>query len=57
MRFITNTEVTAQMIMSVHLGEQIEENQLLYTIYAESKGELNYALEYENNHNDIITIN
>ena len=48
---------SAGILLNVHLGEQIEENQLLYTIYAESKGELNYALEYENNHNDIITIN
>ena len=36
--------------------QKIEIDQLLYTIYAESKGELNYALEYKNNHNDIITI-
>ena len=35
---------------------RMRENQLLYTIYAESKGELNYALEYKNNHNDILTI-
>jgi thymidine phosphorylase len=48
---------SAGIFMNVHLGEPIKENQLLYTIYAESKGELNYALEYKNNHNDIITIN
>jgi len=47
---------SAGILLNVHLGEQIEENQLLYAIYAESKGELNYALEYKNNHNDIITI-
>ena len=47
---------SAGILLNVHLGELIEENQLLYTIYAESKGELNYALEYKNNHNDIITI-
>ncbi|HQS06058.1 MAG TPA: hypothetical protein PLT16_10540, partial [Daejeonella sp.] len=47
---------SAGILLNVHLGERIEENQLLYTLYAESKGELNYALEYKNNHNDIITI-
>ncbi|WP_034892059.1 thymidine phosphorylase family protein [Gillisia sp. Hel_I_29] len=47
---------SAGILLNVHLGKPIEENQLLYTIYAESKGELNYALEYKNNHNDILTI-
>lgn len=47
---------SAGILLNAHLGKQIEENQLLYTLYAESKGELNYALEYKNNHNDIITI-
>lgn len=47
---------SAGILLNVHLEEQIEENQLLYIIYAESKGELNYALDYKNNHNDIITI-
>jgi thymidine phosphorylase len=47
---------SAGILLHTHLGEVIEENQLLYTIYAESKGELNYALEYKNNHDDIITI-
>ena len=48
--------ISAGILLNIHLGEQIEKNQLLYTLYAESKGELNYALEYKNNHNDIITI-
>jgi thymidine phosphorylase len=48
---------SAGILLNVHLGEQVEENQLLYTIYAESQGELNYAMEYKNNHKDIITIN
>ena len=48
---------SAGILLNVHLNEKIEIDQLLYTIYAESKGELNYALEYKNNHNDIITIN
>ncbi|MCM4169804.1 Putative thymidine phosphorylase [Arenibacter antarcticus] len=47
---------SAGILLNVHLGEKIENNQLLYTLYAESKGELNYALDYKNNHNDIITI-
>lgn len=47
---------SAGILLNVHLNEQIEKNQLLYTLYAESQGELNYALEYKNNHNDIITI-
>jgi thymidine phosphorylase len=40
----------------VHLGENIDQDQLLYTLFAESQGELNYALEYKNRHNDIISI-
>ena len=48
---------SAGILLNVHLGEQVEENQLLYTIYAESQGELNYAMVYKNNHKDIITIN
>lgn len=47
---------SAGVLLNVHLGEAIEENQLLYTLYAESKGELNYAMDYKNNHNDILTI-
>ncbi|TVZ28754.1 thymidine phosphorylase [Gillisia sp. Hel_I_86] len=47
---------SAGILLNAHLGEQIEEGQLLYTIYAESKGELNYALAYKNNHDNIITI-
>ncbi|QED37137.1 thymidine phosphorylase family protein [Antarcticibacterium arcticum] len=47
---------SAGILLNAHLREQIEENQLLYTIYAESKGELDYALEYKNNHDDILTI-
>lgn len=48
---------SAGILLNVHLKDSIEKNQLLYTIYAESKGELNYAMKYQNNHNDIITIN
>jgi thymidine phosphorylase len=47
---------SAGILLNVHLKDIIEKNQLLYTIYAESKGELDYALEYKNSHDDIITI-
>ena len=47
---------SAGILLNVHLNEKIEKDQLLYTIYAESKGELNYALEYKNYHNNILTI-
>jgi len=47
---------TAGIVLNVHLGEKIEKSQLLYTLYAESQGELNYAMGYKNNHNDILTI-
>jgi len=47
---------SAGIFLNVHLKDIIEKNQLLYTIYAESKGELNYALEYKNSHDDIINI-
>ncbi len=48
---------SAGILLNVHLGEKVEENQLLYTFFAESEGELNYALEYKNSHDDILTIN
>lgn len=47
---------TAGILLNVHLEEEIEKGQLLYTLYAESTGELNYALEYYENHDDIIQI-
>ncbi|SRX75742.1 thymidine phosphorylase family protein [Aequorivita antarctica] len=47
---------SAGISLNVHLNDKIEKNQLLYTLYAESIGELNYAMDYKNNHNDIITI-
>ncbi len=48
---------SAGILLNVHLKDRIEKDQLLYTIYAESQGELNYALEYYKNHDDIIKIN
>ena len=47
---------SAGIVMSVRLGHKIEKDQLLYTLYAESAGELNYALEYYQKHEDIIVI-
>ncbi|WP_025663246.1 thymidine phosphorylase family protein [Aquimarina megaterium] len=47
---------SAGILLNVHLNEKINKDQLLYTLFAESQGELNYALEYKNSHNDIITI-
>jgi len=48
---------SAGILLNVHLGENIDQDQLLYTLFAESQGELNYALEYKNSHKDILTIN
>jgi len=42
--------------LNVHLGNTIKKGQLLYTIYAEAKSELKYALDYLKIHKDIMTI-
>lgn len=42
--------------LNVHVGDTIKKGQLLFTIFAEAKGELKYALNYLNAHTDIITI-
>lgn len=47
---------SAGILLNVHLNDEIEKGQLLYTLFAESKGELNYALEYYESHDDIIKI-
>ena len=47
---------SAGISLNVHLNDKVEKDGLLYTLFAESQGELNYALEYKNRHNDIITI-
>lgn len=44
------------ILLNVHLGESIEKDQLLYTIYGEARGELSYALDYLKAHKDIMTI-
>lgn len=38
------------------IGTKVQENQLLYTIYSEAEGELNYALAFINSSADIIKI-
>lgn len=50
------TAKSAGILLNARLGENIEKGQLLFTIYAESKGELNYAMEYKNYHDNIITV-
>ena len=47
---------SAGISLNIHLEEKIEKGHVLYTLYAESKGELNYALEYYGSHDDIIII-
>ncbi|WP_431128289.1 thymidine phosphorylase family protein [Flagellimonas flava] len=47
---------TAGILLNVRLNQEVEKGQLLYILYAESQGELNYALEYYDNQNDIIEI-
>ncbi|MGA8854274.1 MAG: thymidine phosphorylase family protein [Christiangramia sp.] len=44
------------ILLNVHLGDTVEKGQLLYTIYAEAKGELKYALNYLKVHKDIMTV-
>lgn len=39
----------AGVLFNVHLGKKIEKNELLFSIYAEAEGELEYAKEYLNN--------
>ncbi|MCR9065198.1 MAG: thymidine phosphorylase family protein [Cytophagales bacterium] len=39
------------------IGSQIKRGQTLFTVYAESQGELEYALEYLDYHSNILTIN
>lgn len=40
----------------VKLGEHVEENQILMTIHAANAGELNYAVEYLEDHQNMIRI-
>ena len=47
---------TAGVHLEVQCGEHIEEGQPLFTLHAESKGELHYSLEYVSKHDDIFEI-
>ncbi|MBP9693065.1 MAG: thymidine phosphorylase, partial [Alphaproteobacteria bacterium] len=42
--------------LHVSLQKTVEKGQPLFTIYAESPGELNYALHYFYAHQDVIVI-
>lgn len=42
--------------LHVHLGDTVEKNQLLYTIYGEAKGELRFAFDYLKVHKNIMAI-
>ncbi|TVS09814.1 MAG: thymidine phosphorylase family protein [Wenzhouxiangella sp.] len=46
----------AGLDLHVHLGEPIEIGQPLYTIHAETVGELNYAREFAGSNGDIVRI-
>lgn len=42
--------------LHVHLGDWVEKGQPLYTIHAETRGELEYAHEFAGNNGDIIVL-
>ncbi|MCA1779628.1 MAG: hypothetical protein LC637_09655 [Xanthomonadaceae bacterium] len=42
--------------LHVHLEDRVEVGQPLYTIHAESRGELSYAHEFSGNNGDIIEV-
>jgi len=46
----------AGVVLRVRLGDRVETGQELYTIHAETRGELNYAREYAGGNGDIIEI-
>jgi thymidine phosphorylase len=48
--------VSAGLVFSAPLNSRVEPGQTLFTLYAESPGELEYALEYYRSSNHIITI-
>ncbi|WP_415881963.1 thymidine phosphorylase family protein [Neptuniibacter sp. QD34_54] len=49
-------DLAAGVDMHCKLGDKIELNQPLLTIHAESSGELSYAVDYLEDHSDIIQI-
>ncbi|MEQ9469008.1 MAG: thymidine phosphorylase family protein [Ekhidna sp.] len=49
--------MTAGILLLTSLGTQVEENDTLFEIHAESQGELEYALSYLKTQKEIIKIN
>ena len=49
------TAATAGVYLFVSIGHRVEKDQKLYEIFAESPGELSYALEYIQANSDIFT--
>lgn len=50
------SDVAAGVLLKVNVGSMVEKNQVLYRIYAESKGELIYALSLLKQHKEIIKV-
>jgi thymidine phosphorylase len=48
--------VSAGVDLHVRLGERVEKNAPLYTVHAESRGELDYALAFAARHPDIVQL-
>jgi thymidine phosphorylase len=49
-------DATAGVELHVHLGERVQSGEPLYTVHAESRGELEYALSYALPRADIVRI-
>jgi thymidine phosphorylase len=46
----------AGLALHVHVGDTVERSQPLFTVQAETPGELSYALDYARSHDTIITL-
>jgi thymidine phosphorylase len=49
-------DAAAGVDLHVHLGERVERGAPLYTVHAESRGELEYALSYASRRADIVRV-
>lgn len=49
-------EPSAGILLHVKTGSRVELNDLLYEVFSEAEGELNYTLNYINNQTDLISI-
>lgn len=49
-------DLTAGVEIHVKVGQEVHPHETLLTIHAESSGELNYAVDYLENHTDIISL-